>query len=148
MLAHWLRSIAADLVVRTAGGDYKPTPTQCLLNVGPVSPVLASIHSALVSTSCWWERVHIRRGALLQTAKWKYLLISQVCILPSFGRAVTGTAADSEMEVSADFTSVHIPSFGRAVTVSTYGLLATLLHAGQTDRTEWDTQTKRTHRLH
>ena len=30
-----------------------------------------------------------------------YLLISQVCILglPSFGRAVTGTAADREMEV-------------------------------------------------
>ena len=36
--------------------------------------------------------------------------------IPSFGRAVTGTAADSEMEVSAYFTTVHIPSFGRAVT--------------------------------
>ena len=48
-----LRSIAASLVVLTAGGDYKPTPNQCLLNVGPASPVLASIHSALVSTSCW-----------------------------------------------------------------------------------------------
>ena len=35
-----------------AGGEYKPTPTQCLLNVGPASPVLASIHSVLVSTSC------------------------------------------------------------------------------------------------
>ena len=47
-----------------------------------------------------------------------YLLISQVCILglPSFGRAVIGTAADSEIEVSAYFTSVIIPSFGRAVT--------------------------------
>ena len=67
-----LRSIASGLVVLTAGGDYKPTRSQCLLNVGPASPVLASIHSALVSTSCWRERVHIRRGALLQTAKWKY----------------------------------------------------------------------------
>ena len=29
---------------------------------------------------------------------------------------MTGTAADSEMEVSDHFTSVLIPSFGRAVT--------------------------------
>ena len=87
----------------TAGGDYKPTLTQCLLNAGPASPVLASIHSALVSASCWRERVHIQFSLLLQTTKWKYLLISQVCILRSFGRAVTDTAADSEMEVSAYF---------------------------------------------
>ena len=33
-----LRSIAASLVVLTAGGDYKLTPTRCLLNVGPASP--------------------------------------------------------------------------------------------------------------
>ena len=51
-----LRSIAAGLVVLIAGGDYKPSPTQCLLNVGPASPVLASIHSALLSTSCWRYR--------------------------------------------------------------------------------------------
>ena len=44
--------IASGLVLLTAGGDYKPTPAQCLLNVGPASPVLASIHSVLVSTSC------------------------------------------------------------------------------------------------
>ena len=36
--------------------------------------------------------------------------------IPSFGRAVTGNAADSEMKLSVYFTSVHIPSFGRAVT--------------------------------
>ena len=86
----------------TAGGDYKPTLTQCLLNVGSASPVLANINSALVSTSCSWERVHIQRGALLQTANWKYmyLLISHECILLYFGRAVTDTAADSEMKVS------------------------------------------------
>ena len=36
--------------------------------------------------------------------------------IPSFGRAVTGNAADSEMEGSTYFTSVHIPSFGRAGT--------------------------------
>ena len=47
-----LRSIAAGLVLLTAGGDHKPTPTQCLLNVGAASRILASIHSALVSTSC------------------------------------------------------------------------------------------------
>ena len=33
--------------------EYKLTPIQCLLNVGSASPVLGSIHSALVSTSCW-----------------------------------------------------------------------------------------------
>ena len=37
----------------TAGGEYKPTPTQCLLTVGPATLVLASMHSALVTTSCW-----------------------------------------------------------------------------------------------
>ena len=48
-----LLGIAAGLVLLdTAGGDYKQTPTQCLLNVGPASPVLASMHSVLVSTSC------------------------------------------------------------------------------------------------
>ena len=79
-----LRSIAAGLVVLTASGDYEPTPTQCLLHAGPASPVLASIHSALVSTSCWRERMHIKRSAMLQTAKWKYLLILQVCIYRLF----------------------------------------------------------------
>ena len=34
-----------------SGGDYKPTPTQYLLNAGPASPVLASRHSVLMSTS-------------------------------------------------------------------------------------------------
>ena len=58
---HWLvlaglRSIAAALVLLTAGGDYKSTSTQCLFNVGPASPVLASIQSALVSASCWRYR--------------------------------------------------------------------------------------------
>ena len=37
----------AGLVVLTAGGELKPIPTQCLLNVGPAAPVLGSIHSAL-----------------------------------------------------------------------------------------------------
>ena len=45
-----LLGIAAGLeLLNTAGNVYKPTPTQCLLNVGPASPVLASIHSVLVS---------------------------------------------------------------------------------------------------
>ena len=48
-----LLGIPARLVMlNTARGDYKPTLTQCLLNVGPASSVLASIHSVLVSTSC------------------------------------------------------------------------------------------------
>ena len=57
---HWFNAScllgeAASLVLlNTAGGNYKPTPTQCLLNVGPASPVLASIHSVQVSTSCCW----------------------------------------------------------------------------------------------
>ena len=34
-----------------SGGDYKPTPTQCRLNFGPASPVLASRHSVLMRTS-------------------------------------------------------------------------------------------------
>ena len=47
-----LHSIAAGMVLLPAGGNhYKPTLTQCLLNVGPISSVLASIHSVLVSTS-------------------------------------------------------------------------------------------------
>ena len=33
--------------------EYNLTPIQCLLNVGPASPVLGRIHSAVVSTSCW-----------------------------------------------------------------------------------------------
>ena len=47
-----LLGTAAGLVLLTASDDYKPTPTQCLSNVGAASPVLASIHSVLVSTSC------------------------------------------------------------------------------------------------
>ena len=35
----------------STGRDYKPTPTQCLVNVEPASPVLASKHSVLIGTS-------------------------------------------------------------------------------------------------
>ena len=45
-----LLGIAAGLVLlNTAGGDYKLTPTQCLVDV---EPVLGTMHSVLVSTSC------------------------------------------------------------------------------------------------
>ena len=57
----------AGLVVLTAGGEYKPTPTQCLLNVGRVSLVLASIYSALVSTSCWQYWHAVGTGMMLRT---------------------------------------------------------------------------------
>ena len=59
---HWFNTsclLGRCLAVHTAGREYKPTPTQCLLNVVPASPVLASIHSVLVSTSCWRDCVHI-----------------------------------------------------------------------------------------
>ena len=70
--------------------------------------VLASIHSALVSTSCW-------RGVHAHSA-WHFAADSKMGVsayfksvhIPSFGRAVTGNASDSEMDVSAYFTSVHI----------------------------------------
>ena len=72
-------SIAADLAY--CWRDYKLTPTQCLLNIVPASSVLGSIHSAVVSISCWryrhnalnqsWVNIgppsemlaHIQRGA-------------------------------------------------------------------------------------
>ena len=57
----------AGLVVLTAGGEYKPTLTQCLLNVGPTLLVLASIHSALVSTSCWQLRHAVGTVMMLST---------------------------------------------------------------------------------
>ena len=53
------------LVVLTAGGEYKPTPTEYLLNVGPASPVMVSIYSALVSTSCWRYRHVGGNGTML-----------------------------------------------------------------------------------
>ena len=58
-----LRSIARWSASAYSCGEYKPTPTQCLLNVGPASPVLASIHLALVSAS-WWR---LRHDALNQS---------------------------------------------------------------------------------
>ena len=48
-----LLGMAAGLGLLTAGGDYKPTPTQYMLNVEPASPVLASTHSVLDRSSCW-----------------------------------------------------------------------------------------------
>ena len=55
-----LLGIAAGLVLlNTAGDDYKPTPTQCLLNVGPATPVLASIHT-IYSTEQKKRRQYLR----------------------------------------------------------------------------------------
>ena len=48
----WELRSAGLVLLNTAGGDYKPTPIQCLSDVGPASPVLASIHSVIVNTSC------------------------------------------------------------------------------------------------
>ena len=77
----WQSTFQHWTVLSGVSTEYKLTPIQCLLNVGPASPVLGSIHSALVSTSCWryqhdalnqsWVNVgppsvqlaHIQRGA-------------------------------------------------------------------------------------
>ena len=52
----------------SAGSEYKPTPTRCLLIFGPASPVPASIHSTLGllsrPTSCW---LYYRHDALNQS---------------------------------------------------------------------------------
>ena len=48
----------------TAGRNYNPTPTQCLLNVGPASPMLTIIHSVLVSTS-FCRYLHV--GGIVRT---------------------------------------------------------------------------------
>ena len=58
-------SCNTGLVVLTASGNYKPTLTECLLNVGPALPVMASIYSALVSTSCWRYRHAGGTGTML-----------------------------------------------------------------------------------
>ena len=152
-----LRSIAAGLVVLTAG-DYKPTLTQCLLNVG--QPVLASIYSALVSTSCWRDRVHIQHGALLQTAKWKYLHITKVCkyrILEGLWQAMLQTAKFRYLLISQVCTYRLLEGLWQAkestvtpakrkyildIQVSTY--TAFWQHCYMQVRNAWDTQTHRT----
>ena len=56
----WLSTI--HWTVLSVGGGVSRVQAdtiQCLLNVGSASPVLASIHSALVSTSCWRESINI-----------------------------------------------------------------------------------------
>ena len=47
------RTGSTPRVCRSAGGEYKSTLTQCMLNAGPASPVLNSIYSVLVSISYW-----------------------------------------------------------------------------------------------
>ena len=57
----WPSTIQLWTVLSVAGGvstEYNLIPIQCLLNVRPASPVLAIIHSDLVSNSCWRKCVH------------------------------------------------------------------------------------------
>ena len=141
-----LRSIADGLVVLTAGGNYKPTLTQCLLNVGPGSQMLAGILSSLVYFMLTGARAHSTWGAAADSKMEVSAYFTSVHI-PSFEKAVRGNAADSKMEVSY-FTSVHIyrlleglqqvllqtvtqakRKYILDLQVSTYGLLATLLHS-------------------
>ena len=49
----WELRSAGLVLLNTAGDDYKLTPTQCLLNVGPASSVLSSIHSVQFSDSIY-----------------------------------------------------------------------------------------------
>ena len=113
-------SIAIGLVVLTAGGEFKLTPTQCLLNVGPTSPVLASIHSALVSTSCWrnrhdalnqsWVNVgppcvtlaHIQRGAKHDTVTqyWAQYCRQGANISPALGQRLVFAGVTSAASTS------------------------------------------------
>ena len=83
----------------SAGSEYKPSPIQCLLNIGP-APVLASIHSTLGllsrPISCWlyyrhdalnqsWVNVglpsvtlaHIQRGAKHDTVTRYWAMLGQ-----------------------------------------------------------------------
>ena len=85
-----LCSKAAGLVLLTAGGDYKPPPTQYLVNVGPASPVLASIHSVLISTSFWWYRHTGGTGTMLWT-KAGLMLARHLWRWPTFSVAPSKT---------------------------------------------------------
>ena len=69
----WPSTIQHWTVLSVGGGvstEYKLTPIQCLLNIGPTSQVLASIHSALVSTSCWQKCIHILYTAPMPFKCW------------------------------------------------------------------------------
>ena len=70
--------------------DYKPTPTQCLLNVGPALPVLASIHSVLDSTSCCRYRQAGGTGTMLWT-KAGLMLARRLWRWPTFSIAQNTT---------------------------------------------------------
>ena len=81
---------AAGLAVHTDGGEYKPTPTQCLLNVGPASPMLASIHSALVSTS-FWRYMHAGSTGKILWTKAGLMLAHRLWRWPTFSVAPNTT---------------------------------------------------------
>ena len=69
----WPATVQHWTVLSVGGGvstEYKLTQIQYLLNVGPASQVLASIHSALVKSSCWQECVHIVYNAPMPLKCW------------------------------------------------------------------------------
>ena len=69
-IQHWtVLSVRGDVST-----EYNLTPIQCLSNVGPASAVLSSIHSALVSTSCWWYQL----DALNQS----WVNVGPPCVMP------------------------------------------------------------------
>ena len=73
MLAQHQTSTGSSPHICWAAAPTVHTPTQCLLNVEPASPVLASIHSVLVSTSCWRDYVHIAYTAPMPFKCWPAL---------------------------------------------------------------------------
>ena len=80
------RNISWWVLLNTAGGDHKQTPTQCLVNVVPASPVLASIHSVLVSTSCC-RYLHARStGTMLWIRSWVNVGPPSVSMAPNTTR--------------------------------------------------------------
>ena len=104
-------------------GQYSLSPSQYFMLAG------ARAHSAWraaadseMEVSAYFTSVHIPPSgrAVTGNAANSEMEVGPIYLfhkahIPSFGRALTGTAADSEMEVSACFTSVLIPSFGRAL---------------------------------
>ena len=144
--------------------DVDPMLVQCWPTICDAVKCWASIHSPYsVFHAAWWERVHIRHDVLLQTAKWKYLLISQVCIyclLEGLWQALLQTAKWKYLLISQVciyrlwkgcdrqkraqwrqwIESIYL--------IYKWAQTAFWQHCYTLDRNEWDTQTHRTPQKH
>ena len=123
-----LRSIAAGLVVLTAGGDYKPTLTQCLLNVGPASLMLVCIHLALVGTLCWGGG----GACTFSMARCCRQRNGSICLFHKGAYTVFWKGCDRQKK------SAVMPAKRNYILDLQ---VATIQHCYIQDRNEWDTQT-------